>query len=109
MNIIQLNGIAPMLHLFKDFSIQALNWSDREAGPSLERVELEFDGAYCGGLGEETHLHLGTPTSIRDAARNAINLMGRRRFILSSGQTVPVATPLSNLRAAREVVESELF
>lgn len=109
MNMIQLTGDAPMLHLFKDFSIQALNWSDQEARPSLERVELDFDGAYCGGLGEQIHLHLGTPSSIRDAAKNAINLMGRRRFILGSGQTVPVTTPLSNIRAARDVVVSNLF
>lgn len=109
LNMIQLNGIAPMLHLFKDFSVQALNWSDREAVPNLGRVDIDFEGALCGGLGEQIHLNLGTPTTIRDAAKDAMNLMGRRRFILASGQTVPVTTPLSNLRAAREVVESNLF
>jgi uroporphyrinogen decarboxylase len=108
MNMIQLNGIAPMVHLFTNFKVQALNWSDREARPSLERVQHDFSGAFCGGLGEESHLHLGTPTTVRDAARDAMSVMGRRRFILGCGSTVPVTAPLSNLRAAREVVESNL-
>lgn len=108
MNMVQLNGIAPMIHLFTDFAVQAINWSDREARPSLERVKLNFNGAFCGGLGEEKHLHLGTPTTIRDAARSAMDTMGRRHFILGSGNSVPVSTPLSNLRAARDTVESNL-
>lgn len=108
MNMIQLNGSAPMLHLFTDFAVQALNWSDQEARPSLERVQHNFEGAFCGGLGEETHLHLGTPTTIRDAAKDAMNTMGRRHFILGCGNSVPISAPLSNLRAVREVVESNL-
>jgi uroporphyrinogen decarboxylase len=106
LTMIQGNGEAPMLHLLASLPVQALNWSDREARPALERLQLPFKGALCGGLGEETHLHLGTPNTIRDAAREAMAAVGRRRLILGSGCSFPVTTPLSNIRAAREVVEA---
>lgn len=108
LNVVQLNGKAPMLHLFAQQPIQVLNWSSIEGRPSLERVQLNFSGAFCGGFGEENHLHTGTPTTIRDAARDAINIMGRRKLILGSGGIIPMTTPRSNLRAAREVVEMSL-
>ncbi|MGJ3239949.1 MAG: uroporphyrinogen decarboxylase family protein [Anaerolineae bacterium] len=104
-NMVQLNGEAPMLHLFTGLPIQALNWSCVEARPSLQRVQIEFNGALCSGLGETRHIQLGTPGTIRDAAREAMNIMGRRKFILSSGRTVPMTSPRSNLRATREVVD----
>ncbi len=108
LNVVQLSGKAPMLHLFAKQAVQVLNWSSIEARPSLARVQLDFDGAFCGGFGENTHVHSGTPTTIRDAAREAMNTMGRRRFILGSGQTIPVTSPLSNIRAAREAVDMSL-
>jgi uroporphyrinogen decarboxylase len=81
LTMIQANGEAPMLHLLASLPVQALNWSDREARPALERLQLPFKGALCGGLGEETHLHLGTPSTIRDAARDTMATLGRRRLI----------------------------
>lgn len=107
-NIAQIVGKTPMLHLFSDQPIQVLNWSDVEARPSLSRVQLEFKGAYCGGLGENTHLHLGTPTTIRDTAREAMNTMGHRRFILGTGNTIAPTSPRSNLRATRDIVTTSL-
>ena len=107
LNVVQLNGKAPMLHLFAQ-QTQVLNWSTVEARPSLARIQLDFDGAFCGGLGENIHIHLGTPTTIREATREAMNIMGRRRFIIGSGQTIPVTSPLSNIRAVRESVDMSL-
>lgn len=106
-NLLQVNGQAPMLPLFARLPIQALNWSDQEARPKLERAlnDLPFRGAFCGGLAEYQHLLLGTPSAIRDAARQALYDMGRKRLILTSGQSVPINAPLSNLRATRDVVK----
>lgn len=104
-NMAQINGDSPMLHLFSGLPIQMLNWSTIDARPSLERMQLDFQGAYCGGLGERSHIHLGTPTMIRDAAREAISVMNSRRLILSSGETVPSNSPLSNISAVRYSVE----
>ena len=105
-NILQVNGRSPMLHLFTTMNVQALNWSDQEAHPTLDTAmtSLDFAGAWCGGLGEETHLHYGTPASIRDAGRQIFYATGRRRMILSTGRYVPVTTPTSNLHAVRELV-----
>jgi uroporphyrinogen decarboxylase len=103
-NMIQVNGFAPMLHLFSNFPVQVLNWSDQEAKLPLDRAPIEFRGALCGGLGENAHLHLATPAIVRDTGREALRLLNRRRLILGSGSTVPITAPLSNLRAAREVV-----
>lgn len=107
-NMVQLSGKAPILHLFSQLPIQALNWSTVEARPSLGRTQLDFSGAFCGGLGENAHIHLGTPTTIRDAGRAAMNTMGRRKFILGSGTSIPMTSPRSNLRAAREIVNPAL-
>jgi uroporphyrinogen decarboxylase len=103
-NMIQVNGLAPMLHLFALCPVQVLNWSDQEARPPLDRAPIEFRGAFCGGLGENTHLHLATPAEVQDAGRTALQMMGRRRLILGNGGTIPVTAPLSNLQAARDVV-----
>lgn len=107
-NVIQLNGKVPMLHLFTHLPVQVLNWSTIEARPSLGRTQLDFNGAFCGGLGENTHLHFGTPTTIRDAAREAMNTMGRRRLILGTGSTIPMTSPRSNLEAVRDIVNTSI-
>jgi len=104
LNIVQVAGEMPMLSLLANYPVQIINWSDQETHPPLERAQVEFSGAICGGLGEQQHLNLGTPTTVRDAARKAAQAMGRRRLILGSGGTVPVTAPLSNLRAARTIV-----
>lgn len=107
-NMVQINGSTPILHLFADLPIQVLNWSTVESRPSLGRIQLDFNGAFCGGFGEDTHLLLGTPSTIRDAAREAMNIMGRRRLILGSGRTIPMTSPRSNLEAARDIVNTSL-
>ncbi|MDQ7025979.1 MAG: uroporphyrinogen decarboxylase family protein [Anaerolineae bacterium] len=103
-NMIQVNGRAPMLHLFADANVQVLNWSDQEARPPLDRAPVEFRGALCGGLGENKHLHLATPAVIRNVGREAMSLMGRRHLILGCGTAIPITAPLSNLQAARDIV-----
>lgn len=108
LNMVQLNGVAPMLHLFVQMPIQVMNWSTVEARPSLDRVRLDFEGALCGGLGENEHLHLGTPTLIRDAVREAVNIMGQRRLVIGHGDTIPISSPRSNLSAARNAVNLTL-
>lgn len=105
LNMVQVNGQTPMLHLFSGLPIQMLNWSTVEARPSLEAVQLDFAGAYCGGLGANEHILLGTPHLILDAARKAMTVMGHRRLILSAGRTLAMNCPKSNLHAVRQSVE----
>lgn len=105
--MIQVQGRAPMLHLFEDLNVQALGWSDQRVRPSLDKAlnSLAFKGAFSGGLDAETHITFGTPAMIRDQARTAMVTMGRRRLLISSGQHIPTIAPQSNLHAVRHAVE----
>lgn len=105
-NLMHLHGSAPMFKLMSDMPVQAINWHDRDTEPDLAQGKSQFGGAVCGGLSRWQHLHNGTPSSIREAARDAIHQTGGRRFILSTGCVIMVTTPISNIRAVRAVVES---
>jgi uroporphyrinogen decarboxylase len=105
-NMIHLHGEMPMFRLFTDFKAQAINWHDRETEPTLAQGKSMFKGAVCGGLSRWEHVHQGTPAIVRDVARDAMQQTGSRRFILSTGCVVMTTSPLSNLRAVREVAES---
>lgn len=105
-NVIQIQGAAPMVRLFSELPVQALNWDTREGHPDLSRAKGLFTGAVCGGLGDWKDLHLGTPSTIQDAIREAVHHTEGRRFILSGSNTGYVTTPISNIRAVRSLAES---
>ena len=105
LNIVQLRCRKPMFQLAATYPVPVMNWDASAAEPALENARAFCGGALCGGLSHEVHLHRGTPAMIRDVAREMFEHMGTRRFILSAGDAVPVSTPLSNLRAVREVAE----
>lgn len=103
-NCAQLSGNDPMFRVARELKVHAINWCDRDTEPPLSQARLMVDGALCGGLSARQHLLIGTPTMIRDAARDAMAQMNGRRLILATGCAVGANTPLSNLRAARECV-----
>ncbi len=94
-----------MFNFAGDLPAQVINWHDRHTESDLSQGKTLFSGAVCGGLSQQEHLHWGTPTTIREAAREAMHMTNSRRFMLSSGCVAFVTTPLSNLRAVREAVE----
>ncbi|MBI5669174.1 MAG: uroporphyrinogen decarboxylase [Chloroflexi bacterium] len=104
-NLLHLHGESPMFRLCSQFPVQAINWHDQETEPDLPTGKSMFNGAVCGGLSRWQHVHHGTPSAIREQARNAINQTNARRFILSTGCVSMITSPLSNLRAVREAVE----
>jgi uroporphyrinogen decarboxylase len=104
-NMLHLHGDAPMFKLCSQLPVQSINWHDQETEPDLTQGKLQFNSAVCGGLSRWSHVHHGTPTAIRDQARTAITQTNGRRFILSTGCVIMVTSPLSNVRAVREVVE----
>ncbi len=106
LNVMHLHGDAPMFDLVADYPMQVINWHDRETSPSLVDGKLKFEGAVSGGLGRWQPMHNGTPSEVRAQARQAIEETNGRRFILSTGCVIMTTTPLSNIRAAREVVET---
>jgi uroporphyrinogen decarboxylase len=105
LNVLHLHGDAPMFRLAGEYPVQVVNWHDQAAEPDLAQGKLMFGGAVCGGLAQWEHLHIGTPSTVRDAARQALTLTSSRRLILSTGCVTMITTPWSNLEAARAAVE----
>ncbi|MBN1965447.1 MAG: uroporphyrinogen decarboxylase [Anaerolineae bacterium] len=104
-NMLHLHGDAPMFEMVADYPVQSLNWHDRETSPDLATGKTRFPGLVSGGLSRWDPVHQGTPTQVREQARDAITQTGGRRFLLSTGCVSMITTPLSNLRAVREAVE----
>ncbi len=105
-NMLHLHGDAPMFDLFADYPVQAINWHDRETEPDIAAGKLKFKGAVCAGLGHWDTLHNGAPVEVRAQARDAIEKANGRRLILSTGCVAMITSPLSNIKAARDVVEA---
>jgi uroporphyrinogen decarboxylase len=105
-NMLHLHGDAPMFKTVSQYPVQSINWHDRESEPDLAMGKLMFKGAVCGGLARWDHLHQGTPVLVRDMAREAMTQTNGRRLILSTGCVSMATSPLSNLRAVRQAVES---
>ncbi len=105
LNVLHLHGDLPMFKFVPELNAQVVNWDDQKSEPTLAQGKTLFDGAVCGGLAQWDHVHQGTPTTIREAARSAIHDTNGRRFILSTGCVSLITSPLSNLRAVREAVE----
>jgi uroporphyrinogen decarboxylase len=106
LNVLHLHGDAPMFDLVTDYPVQVINWHDRESGFELSEGKLSFQGAVSGGLGRWDPMHNGTPAEVRAQARQAVEQTSGRRFLLSTGCVILTTTPTSNIRTAREVVES---
>jgi uroporphyrinogen decarboxylase len=105
LNMLHLHGPLPMFDLVADYPVQAINWHDQETEPDLAVGKSKFKGAVCGGLGRWDAVHHGTPTAVRQQARQAFALTNNRRFILSTGCVMITTTPQSNIRAVRDIVE----
>ena len=105
LNMVHLHGDLPMFKFAHELKAQIINWHDQKSEPTLSQGKTLFDGAVCGGLAQWEHVHQGTPTTVREAARAAIHDTNGRRLILSTGCVTPITAPLSNIRAVRESVE----
>lgn len=99
-NMLHVHGPGAYLDMFADYPVDAVNWHDREAGPSLTEAAAYLPGALCGGLDRRT-VHRGAPEDVAREAADAIAQTGGRRLILSTGCVAMTNSPLSNLRAAR--------
>jgi uroporphyrinogen decarboxylase len=106
LNLLHLTGDLPMLKCVSELRASAIAWRDRETEPDLTNAKLMLGGALCGGVAPMAHLHGGTPATIRDAVRDAVQQMNGRRLIVSCGAPIRITSPLSHLRALREAVES---
>ncbi len=105
LNIAQVKGNAPMFELASTYPVQVLNWDSVASTVDLAYAKVIFPRALCAGLATVPDLQNSPPTIVRDRANAAIELMDKRRLILSAGDATTIATPISNYRAAREIVD----
>lgn len=103
-NMMHLHGPLPMFDLVTDYPVQSINWHDQETKPDLPTGKSMFGGAVSGGLGRYD-VYTQTPNTTQQQARQAIESVNSERFILSTGCVIMTNTPISSIRAIREVVE----
>jgi len=104
-NLLHLHGQNPMFAELADYPVQAVNWHDRTAWPSLAEGAKLFPGAVVGGVEQYEVLHFGMPDEVAAQVRDAIAQTGGRRLIVAAGCTYPLTVPEGNLLAARRAVE----
>jgi uroporphyrinogen decarboxylase len=104
-NLIHLHGTHTYFDLVTDYPAHALNWHDRETGPSLAEGARRFPGLVVGGLSQRDMVE-GTPASISELARAAIDSLGGQPLCLSTGCVMQTVTPWGNIRALRAAVDA---
>lgn len=105
-NLLHLHAPHAYFDLVTDYPVQAINWHDREGPPDLATARGRFGGALVGGLRQRETMLLGTPDDVRREAADAIAQTDGRGFILATGCVTFITSPLGNIRAARQAVES---
>jgi uroporphyrinogen decarboxylase len=105
-NMLHAHGLDVYFDLLAGYPVQALNWHDREGGPSLAEGGALFPGVLSGGLDRRT-VHLAAPDDVRREAADAMQQTAGQRLILSTGCVSMTNSPLSNLWAVRRSVEGE--
>lgn len=106
-NLMHLHGNHTYFDLVADYPVHALNWHDRETGPSLAEGMQRFPGLVVGGL-SQTDMVEGSPAHVQTIARQALAETGGRRVALSTGCVVPTVVPWGTMRALRAAVENVL-
>lgn len=106
LNILHVHGEANlMMELFLPYPAHVLSWSDRLTGLSLTDVRARTDKTLMGGLHEFETLPKGSDEQIEAEMRDAIAQVGRTRFILANGCSVPDDTDHAALGRARALVD----
>jgi uroporphyrinogen decarboxylase len=104
--LLHAHGYDLMFDLLVDYEPHALNWHDREAGPSLAEAQARFDGVVVGGISEWETLLKGPPDAIRAEIGDAVAQTAGRRHIVGPGCVLSTETPARHVHVAREAVAS---
>ena len=104
-NLLHLHGLHTYFDLVADYPAHALNWHDRDTGPSLAEGARRFAGMVVGGLSQRDLIE-GTPASIRALAHTAITALNGRPLCLSTGCVMQTTTPWGNIRALRAAADA---
>lgn len=99
-NILHVCGKPADFEAFAGYPVQAINWADRAAGPSLAQVCGRLKPAICGGIDNLSTLVEGTPEDCEREVADALRQVGDRPILITPGCTYdPARVPRSNLEA----------
>ncbi len=90
---------------YAGYPVQAINWEDRAASPSLREARSITDRCLVGGIDKDQTLRTGSPEQVAAQARDAVRSAGRRKLIVAPGCGIPVDCPDDNLFALRRAAE----
>jgi uroporphyrinogen decarboxylase len=104
-NILHLHGEKIMFDAVLDYPVQALNYHDREVGPSLAEMRKRTKKCLVGGIGHNTTLVHGTQAKVEAQVRDAWRQVNRRGLILGPGCVASLESPEANVLQLRKSVE----
>ncbi len=104
-SMVHVHGVHTYFDAFVDYPVQAINWHDRETGPTLAEGAKRFPGLVVGGISQQDIVERSAE-QVREIAQQAITETGGRRMGLSTGCVLPTVAPWGNIRALREVVDA---
>lgn len=104
-DIFHLHGDKVMLDQVLDYPVQAFNFHDREAGPSLSEMRTKTKKCLIGGIGQNTTLVHGTTKDVDAQVKDAWKQVERRGLILGPGCVANLSAPEENVQQLRKSVE----
>jgi len=103
--VLHIHGTSLDVRRVLDYPMEAVSVSDRLAGnPSLREMRSMTDKCLMGGVNEVAIAERSLP-EMREEVFDCVRQIGREKFILSPGCTIPTQTPWYLLRAIRETCE----
>lgn len=106
-SIVHVHGENILFDLFAGYPVQAINWHDRRAAPTLAEAKRMFPGCLIGGLNEIETLANGPDSAIEAQVKDAIAQTDGQGLVVGPGCVVPMAVPETHLEAARRAVEAK--
>jgi uroporphyrinogen decarboxylase len=104
--VLHVHGTSLDMKRVLDYPMEAVSVSDRLPGnPSLRGLRAMTDKCLMGGIDESKLAERSIP-EVREGVRDCVRQIGREKFILAPGCTIPTQTPWYLLRAVRETCES---
>jgi len=100
--VLHVHGVGIDFERVSEYPCEVISWSDRATGnPTLAQMRLRTDKCLMGGLDETTIQEKPLP-DLRAEIDDAVAQVGRKRFILAPGCTVPSFTSQRTLRCLRD-------
>ena len=104
-NILHLHGEKVLIDEALDYPVQAINYHDREGGPSLAEMRKKTNKCLIGGIGHTTTLVHGTPADVDAQVLDAWRQVNHRGLILGPGCAGSLESPEANVLQLRRSVE----